>query len=478
MAIDKARSTAWVWPAWIAAWMLIALAIRGILAPHGAFSGDLAWYQAWAVGPQRFVPTDARPEYPPCNYPPLYPTFLRLYAALLDWSGQSEPFTLPIGDGSDRRLTRTWVLLKLPGILADVLGVWLVARIGRPLTPRAVDALESGSAGYSSARRQTEPDPDHPPPSPKSPSGVVRAARTWNAAGVRTWFSVSAPVLYALSPALVYDSAVWGQTDTVLAGLLLLAALAYVERRAVLLGAACALALLLKLQALPVVALLGIAVAARYRADWAGRGGSIALGAALAAAAVGSASAMVGTLPQWWIGYRHAVGYYTQTTLGAMNLWWLLAPWADDRSIGMGGLTLRAWGMCLMVLGTAIIILRWARLRFMTEATWPALAAVAWAFFVLPTQIHERYAVPAVALLIAAAATERRWFLPAAFLSVTVMLNLVNELPLVFRPWPALPTAVNWICRHGNAHVRDGLAVAHVVMLAMLLLTEWRSARP
>lgn len=433
MAIDRARSTAWPRPAWIAAWMLIALAARGVLAPHGAFSGDLAWYQAWAVGPERFVPTDARPQYPPCNYPPLYPTFLRLYASALDWTGHSEPLTVPIGDGSDRRLGRTYVLLKLPGILADVLGVWLVARIGRAL------------------RR--------------------------NEAGGRAWFSMAAPVLYALSPALIYDSAVWGQTDTILAGLLLLAALAYVERRAGLLGAACTLALLLKLQALPVVALLALAVAARYRADWAGRGRALVLGAALAAGAVAAASAMVGTLAQWWIGYRHAVGYYTNTTLGAMNLWWLLAAWADDRSAGMAGLTLRAWGIILMAIGTAIAAFRWARLRFAAEAALPALATVAWAFFVLPTQIHERYAVPAVAMLIAAAATERRWFLPAAFLSVTVMLNLVNELPLVFRPWPALPSAVNWICRHGNAHVRDGLAAAHVGMLAMLLLTDWQPGR-
>jgi hypothetical protein len=149
--------------------------------------------------------------------------------------------------------------------------------------------------------------------------------------------------------------------------------------------------------------------------------------------------------------YTRAVGHFTLVALNAFNGWWLIygeaAGGVEDQVVVLGGLTARQIGLGLLLgalLGIAALYGRalW-RLRGAgaddrrAEATALALAATALAFFLLPTQVHERYALYLLPfLLLAALWRPGAGGLPLGVVwvvSALVLLNLVYIVPPV--PW-------------------------------------------
>ena len=120
--------------------------------------------------------------------------------------------------------------------------------------------------------------------------------------------------------------------------------------------------------------------------------------------------------------YTRAVGHFTLVALNAFNGWWLVygedAGGVEDSTILLAGLTARQVGLGLLagaLLGVVVLLGRalwragpgaaggalWARRRAYAAAL--AWAAAALAFFYLPTQVHERYALYALPPLLLAA---------------------------------------------------------------------------
>lgn len=277
-----------------------------------------------------------------------------------------------------------------------------------------------------------------------------------------------------LHPALIYLSAWWGQIDSMLAlGLLVAfraASVGQVRRSAMLYT----LTVLVKAQALillPVFALL----------QWQRSGPRQVLhsGAVLVSVLVLATLPFLIADPGGHIlrssgqaGGLKGIGSFgtiARPTNNAYNLWWLgLEP--DQRGQSdlqplWGSLPRRAIG--LAGFGTVYaLVLIWLWQRGPRE--WPVAAIAVYAsFFMLPTQIHERYLLPFVPLMVIAMTYHRRllpWFVGW---SITFTANLLHVGGLFGLPCQQ--------CIGGVLHILtpERIAGINLVLWATLLVMLW-----
>ena len=238
-------------------------------------------------------------------------------------------------------------------------------------------------------------------------------------------------VLLALSPALFVNAALWGQFDALLSLLVLAAAIALLEDRPGWAGAALGAALATKLLA---VVALPLAMVWTWR-----RSGPRGVGLAVAAAA-----ALMGLL---WLpyalagagapvaaAYRGAVDYYPFRTVEAYNGWYLLDRFDIfvrgiaardarlDTRAAFGLVTFRHLGLAAFAAYTAGLIAMLWRRASRTALAW-ALALQFFAFFMLPTQMHQRYLLPAATLAALVAPLSPRGRILFVVLAVAATLN-------------------------------------------------------
>ncbi|RMF74740.1 MAG: DUF2029 domain-containing protein, partial [Planctomycetota bacterium] len=253
---------------------------------------------------------------------------------------------------------------------------------------------------------------------------------------------------YLLNPVALYDSAYWGQMDSIYtAGVL--AALTLVGRRRCLgAGAAAGAALAAKFQS---IAILPLVVFEAFRlAGWRGLRNLLA-GAVLALAAVATPFLATGTLREVVDrAYVHVVGQYHEMSKNAFNIWHLLddptapdvaPPLALTRLVAGGRdrvqveeswllqLTWRRISLAIFALVVAVVLSIYAW-RAGPVARFGAAGLLALCFFLFPTEMHERYAYPAVALLAiwaaARPANERVYWI----FTLLLTLNLTAVLPV------------------------------------------------
>jgi len=130
----------------------------------------------------------------------------------------------------------------------------------------------------------------------------------------------------------------------------------------------------------------------------------------------------------------------------------------------VGILSLRSIGFVLLLLAVLYAGVYLWKLRTITTAT--LLKAGVWvsfAFFMLPTEIHERYSIPALILLLFTAMLDRKWIGLAALLSLTITYNL----------WQVVNSQLE---ATGGMFVA-GLHVIALIWMAMLMLLELRHNR-
>lgn len=290
---------------------------------------------------------------------------------------------------------------------------------------------------------------------------LVRLLRGRHAAGVD---GAAAFVLTFAAPAVIFDGALWGQSDAWIGAMLVWCLAWWLDGRYVAAGAAYGLALLTKPQAILLAPVLAYAlVGLRYRPE--GSWGAVlrALRAVPAALVVMTAVAApfmvhdVGAGAGAWRWFER--GYvatiasqdYAYTTLNAFNLWWVEAllrwPWAADgdwwRSLDstrpLLGVAKDRIGQLLLVLSLGLGALLCARRR-----GWGAPACTTLAYlvllsaFLLPTRVHERYVFYCLPFVTALAVCERAWWLPF------VVLSLVGTAEMLSHLWVA-PTPVSLV---------------------------------
>jgi hypothetical protein len=241
----------------------------------------------------------------------------------------------------------------------------------------------------------------------------------------------AAALLAALSLPLFINAAAWGQFDALLAVLVMAAVIALLHERPVIAGALIGVALGTKLLAIVAVPALAVWTWKRFRPAHL----ALAIVAGLAVLALLSLPYLLaGAGDRMLQAYVGAVDYYPVRTAEAYNGWYLLdrfdiavrgipAPEArlDSRRF-VGAVTFREAGVAAF--GAYLVMLLVGLARRPTPSALVSAAALSFfGFFMLPTQVHQRYLVPAAALLgLTAAGSPRRLALWAG-VSLTAALN-------------------------------------------------------
>jgi len=274
---------------------------------------------------------------------------------------------------------------------------------------------------------------------------------------------VAAAAAYSLNPAVIYNTASWGQSDAVWIALVA-SSLGLLRRDRVEAGAsAYTLAALTKPQALAFAPLVVVLVASRATRRL-GRAGLAAAGTFLLV-----------FLPFLWGGtflstlealWRSTIGGEPYLSCNAANLWLLLdggSGFGTSDTISLAGpLTARALGLVLF-LACAVLVAARVPPRGEPEAPRLALAAAVTtlASFAFGTELHENHLIAVLPFLALAALAYGRLWIAFGLLTATIQANLV-----LFDQAALL--------RLGGAHwpVR-GLAVAaallHTLAFAVLL---------
>jgi hypothetical protein len=237
----------------------------------------------------------------------------------------------------------------------------------------------------------------------------------------------------AFNPALLADGAVWGQIDVFHSALMIIAVL-LVLTQPLAAGALLAIALLSKFQAIVVVPVFGALLLRQLiRRDWQ-RPALFIVGFIVPTALTAGWFAINGSLNSMiQMAYLSATDMYPQLSLNAFNLWYFIFtdPSLSDGTVVFAGVTYKTFGfallgaVCLFV-AAYILLLRDLKAAHLLKAG----ALVNLAFFLLPTEIHERYGVPAMLFLLLIPfllkrGRERiRWGLPAGLFTMSTALNI------------------------------------------------------
>jgi Gpi18-like mannosyltransferase len=301
---------------------------------------------------------------------------------------------------------------------------------------------------------------------------TVALLYAWSRRHLGTRGAAAVALGYAAMPQVWLNPAWWGQVDALLV-LLMLAGLLLLVRAAGRGGAGyigawlvLGLALLVKMQAiilLPLVALLTLRV-------WRARGLVRALGVLGATLGLGMLPLLLaGQAPGLIEAYLGSVGRFNGVTINAYNIWYFVAPGAyvPDTEPWALGLSYRQAGLALLGLATLLIALLALR-RTGDEGQdgyWPevwleAAAIQALAFFLLPTQIHERYMFLCFAFLAARLATAPGLWPIFLLLGTSATINIFGTLDF----WPAARAYL------GAPAIGYGLAALNLIVFAGLLI--------
>ncbi|MCC7291172.1 MAG: NPCBM/NEW2 domain-containing protein [Phycisphaerales bacterium] len=380
-----AAPSAW----WLVLILLIGLIFRAALSLQAGHTDDLVLFEAWLRDLSRHGLGEFF-NHSNANYPPLHLLTLWAQGRLLDAAG------VDLLSDASSPVIRFW--LRAPACLADVLIALLLYReCGRRMGSRA---------------------------------------------------ALAAAAIYFLNPAALYISAYWGQVDSIHTLFILASLTALNRNRPLCAGFAIGLALLQKLQSIAFLPLVLFDVY-RYR-RWTGAIGWL-IGAGLSVSLVLAPFIQAGSWkPAMESGYLRVLAQYPRLSINAYNLWHigdhhligdfnpphLLIRAAGDGQTSVADdatwylrLTWRRIGSLLFVLFTAGVLALYAR-RHSAEDRALAAAALGMAFFLFPTEMHERYAFPVLGVLaVWAAAGGWRERLYWAF-SIFFLLNVAAILPI------------------------------------------------
>jgi len=361
--------------------LLLSAALQLCVASLPDTMGDLFVYRSWtrtlaghgimtAYWPSSSDPEDAF-LHPPIDYPPVLPYVLLCVGRGL---GALDPALLY---ARDRLLD---FAIRVPFVLANLAIAFMV---------------------YTVLRRRADP----------------RTA-LWAAA------------LFAFSPAVVFDTAYWGQADSlcvafVVAGLMLL------ERgRAGWAWALIVVAALVKPLAWPFLPLVGLASLKRF-----------GLGRTLRSSLVAAAVACAVLLPFFLQGRLVPIvktlflqiDAMPYTSVNAHNFWWIASgghPWTPAAKSWLGGPSYETLGLLLF----GVVYLLCARELWRSgdaQALYRASAGAAFGFFMLATHMHENHLFAFLPLLLLARGDEPAWRRFFVLCSLTFLANMVLHDPFL-----------------------------------------------
>ena len=200
-----------------------------------------------------------------------------------------------------------------------------------------------------------------------------------------------ATALYAFNPAVIFNTAVWGQFDAIYTFLLVLSLMLALASKPELSAVAFALGILTKPQSIALLPLIAFLI---FRKNGWRR--------LLISTLAGAATVFVVILPFEWSNpvtflsniYFGAYSGYEYTSINAFNAWALGGLWVPD-----GALFIVGWVLFGAFAAFTLFVLH---RRFNASGEMLVLFSafmLLFGFFMLPTRIHERYLFPAISML-------------------------------------------------------------------------------
>jgi len=272
-------------------------------------------------------------------------------------------------------------------------------------------------------------------------------------------FALVATVLYAFNPAVIFNAAVWGQFDAVYTFFLVLSLIFALRSKPELSALAFALGLLTKPQG---IALLPLVIFLIYKKD--------GLKRLLTSVAAFAAMVFLVILPFDWSNpvtfltkiYFGAYGGYAFTSINAFNIWGLYGMWVPD-----GGLNILGW---VLFGAFAVFVLYFLDKRFKVSGDFLVVFSafmLFFAFFMLPTRIHERYLFPAISVLALMFPLIKRARLLYVVLTATFFINEAYVLYWLNKSYPnAAPNLT-------GDPVVVAVSVINLLMLAYASIMMW-----
>jgi len=278
--------------------------------------------------------------------------------------------------------------------------------------------------------------------------------------------AIAIMLAFALNPALLYDTVVWGQSDSVMV-LPMLAGSFLIGRGRTRLGwAMIALAFLAKPQAVAIVPAL--AAFTLFTA---------AISEVLVSGAIAVLIVIAGFLPflrghgvAWIVSFYRAMGErFPRASMGAFNLHALLG------GLSAGDQTTSPVGVSYFVLGIALLAALWIFAAWLLwrssgapRATAFILFLVLFGSFIVAPRMHERYAYVALVFLVPLILDDRIATGLYVALTATFLLNLV----IAMTHAQSAPVAV----RHDPYAL--GCAAANLLLLAIAVAHAFRLTSP
>ena len=400
-------------------WVILGAAflLRLFFIPAPGYERDIYWFGTWMRTALEHGVSRVS-QFVWCDYPPGYLYLLKIIGFLWKMLTGSP---IPADNTFAMRF-----LVKIIPTLADILGAYALYRIAKPRVSRKM--------------------------------------------------SIMVLIFYAFNPAAVFNSAVWGQVDSLTALLVIVSIWSLINRKISLSFGFAAIAVFVKFQAVVLIPILFIGAFFLEKERGireAFKGGAIA--------------SLVMMLPFFWVNRAEsvisvafsAVGRYPYISLNAHNLWWLVGGTSspsisDARRIGNAVLSYHDIGMIIFIFATMLIMWRlWRDLRRTPpEDPAPALFLAAtlemMAFYLFPTQMHERYIVPAIITMAALCI----WKPGAWWLYVTLSLGVFISLATTLKS--AYPSGLGTFNEAFPAG-RQETYVLSVIFLAIFAILFFRT---
>ncbi len=360
----------------LAAIVVAGLIVRLSLIQTAGYHDDVTIFSDWFSSIAQLPPAHVYAQTPGLNYPPMAVVMYEVEAWIFHWfvHGRYDHATLIVA-------------VKLPAILMDAVGALLLYRIIRR---HASHALALFGAAF-----------------------------------------------FALNPAPIYDSAFWGQNDAIPTVLALLALAELAAGRNVIAWIALTTAIFIKPPVLVLVPLLllhplrasGEARVRRVRGALLGFLASALIAEALAYGYFAHPTALIAT--------RHLVGQFINfsgifhfNSLNAFNIWAIFQPFFVSDATKFIGVSMQHWSDVLFIAAAALIYWRYTR-SHSTTALFEAGALVLLAFFLLLTEMHERYLYYAV-IFCGTLVFKQHYRRAALVLSITLLLNMEYGLDFMY----------------------------------------------
>ena len=251
--------------------------------------------------------------------------------------------------------------------------------------------------------------------------------------GRRERLALAAAAVIAFQPAVLYDSAVWAQTDAAISVAMLGSMLLLARGKTTAAWVVWALGMAVKPQPVMILPVLAFFTLQNNGARSLFRGG-------------GAAAVTLGLVLLPWMLHGDALlltraygalfsSDYGRLSVSAWNTWWFVdrAAAVEPRGAVVAALPFVSYRLLGLLLSAsaAAIAAGYTSVHRDLRGLLIAGAYLAFAFYMLPMSIHERYLFPVLALLLPVAVVDRRWiwiYVPA---SLTLFANMFVIAPPV-----------------------------------------------